>query len=1048
MLTNLFHTERQAINNAFLTDETDLVQGLRAQLKDYQADDVVKHACQLVTQVRKHHRQSPVQAFLQEYQLNSTEGIVLMSIAEALMRIPDRATQDRFLADRLSAGDWYQHRHHSASGMVNLATYMLALSGGLERQAQLNNSDSAWFHSLFEHLVARLGQPMIRSALKQAMQLLGEHFVKAETIEEAIDKANKSDPNQYSMERYSFDMLGEAAITAGDAERYFVAYQHAIDQLAAKTRNNDAECHDDLYAWPGVSVKLSALYPRYESLQHSNAVPELTAKLLKLATCARNGGITLTIDAEESERLEMSLDIFEAVFTHPELEDWPGFGLAVQAYQKRAMPILRWLAVLAEHLKRKIPVRLVKGAYWDSEIKHAQENGLDNYPVFTRKSATDISYLACAQWLLNNPHSFFPQFATHNAHTVAAVMCMARHSRYEFQRLHGMGEALYHVVMIRAEQPVTCRVYAPVGNYQDLLPYLVRRLLENGANMSFIHQVENPQIAVDEVIRDPVATWFGVKNAGLLLPEALYGDQRRNSQGLNLADPQVRSQIKQELDELAGKRHRAMPLINGKFYSGPVHPVITPHDPNERVGEVVHADHSTVKKALNVAADAANDWRLFAPELRAACLQKAADIMEQQRMLLVSLCVREGGRTIKDALAEVREAVDFCRYYAASALELFQQPIKLPGPVGEKNDLRYYGRGVFICISPWNFPIAIFTGQIAAALAAGNTVIAKPAERTALTAMACTRILHQAGIPESVLHFLPGKGSEIGAHLLTDLRIAGLVFTGSTVTAQWINRQLASHPVIVPFIAETGGQNIMIADSSAHKEQLVQDVIMSAFNSAGQRCSALRVLFVPHETADTIIDMLKGAIDQLNVGDPGDITVDIGPVITQNATQQLAQHVESMRKQRSVLYQHPIVANQFTGSFFPPTLIEIADLLQLKEEVFGPVLHIIRYSSGEMDTVINAVNATGYGLTFGIHSRIQRNIEYIRQRVKVGNIYINRNMIGAVVGAQPFGGMGLSGTGPKAGGPDYLRRFAVEQTVSENIAAIGGDTNLLSQDLR
>ncbi|HBV21451.1 MAG TPA: bifunctional proline dehydrogenase/L-glutamate gamma-semialdehyde dehydrogenase [Nitrosomonas sp.] len=1056
MHLDFLHSARQAINNAYLADEAALVRVLLTEMTDYQATEIVDHARQLLMQVRENGnrsqhsiKQSIIQAFLHEYQLNSDEGIVLMSIAEALLRIPDHATQDRFLADRINAADWHQHLGHSDSLLVNLASDALALSGSMERlQPQLPPDHPVQFQSMFEGLLARLGQPVIRAALKRAMRLLGEQFVMAETIEEAVTKSAVV-TGTHSCIRYSFDMLGEAAVTAADADRFLNAYMHAIEQLATKIRAGN---NHDLHSRPSISVKLSALYPRYESLQHRHAVPELTAKLLKLALHARAAGISLTVDAEESERLEMSLDIFEAVFTHKSLNGWPGLGLAVQAYQKRATYIIRWLAALAKSKQRRIPVRLVKGAYWDSEIKRAQENGLAGYPVFTRKSATDISYLVCVQLLISETDCFYPQFATHNAHTVAAILQIARnHSNYELQRLYGMGKALYQVVLEQRNHSVVCRVYAPVGCYQDLLPYLVRRLLENGANTSFIHQIENPHIAVGEVIGDPVTTWRDGKPVGLSLPDALYGEQRRNSQGCNLADPMVRQQLHQNLVELAGIQHQAMPLINGKTYTGKTQTITAPYDRSEVVGEVVSSNHQAVVDAMDAATSAFNDWRLCPVEQRAECLFKAADLMEQQRMELVALSVREGGRIIKDALVEVREAVDFCRYYAASALELFRHPIDLPGPTGEENNLRYYGRGVFVCISPWNFPIAIFAGQVAAALAAGNTVIAKPAESTALTAMACVRILHQAGIPESVLQFLPGKGSEIGMQLLEDFRIAGVAFTGSTATAQRINRQLAGHPVIVPFVAETGGQNFMIADTSAHKEQLVLDVILSAFNSAGQRCSALRALFLPQETADKIIELLIGAMQQLRIDHPGNYATDIGPVINCPAAKRLGQHVEHMRTHGAMVYQLtplPDTTSFSKGSFFPPTLIEINDLQYLREEVFGPVLHVIRYSSSNLDAVIDAVNATGYGLTLGIHSRVQSTIKKIRQQVRVGNIYINRNMIGAVVGVQPFGGMGLSGTGPKAGGPDYLRRFAVEQTVTNNVAAIGGNTGLLAQDLR
>jgi len=746
----------------------------------------------------------------------------------------------------------------------------------------------------------------------------------------------------------------------------------------------------------------------------------------------------------------MSLDIFAAVFNHPDLNDWPGLGLAVQAYQKRALPVIRWLAKLAEFQQRKIPLRLVKGAYWDSEIKRAQENGLSDYPVFTHKSATDLSYLACAQFILSEPDAFYPQFASHNAHTVAAIHQFGRqHPGYEFQRLHGMGEALYREIIEVKNWRIPCRVYAPVGDYRQLLPYLVRRLLENGANTSFINQISHPDISVAELVSDPVAAVKTATNQSLIvLPRNLFGE-RLNSSGLNLADPEQLESVQQSLDALADKHWTAMPLINGSPRSGKERLIVSPYDNRLTVGSVVFAEPAAIDEALNEASQAFTDWRLCPVAQRAGYLKQAADLLELHRLELVSLCVREGGRTIKDALAEVREAVDFCRYYAQSAVDLFGEPIRLPGPTGEENRLYHYGCGVYVCISPWNFPIAIFIGQIAAALAAGNTVIAKPASQTALTAMRCIQLLHQAGIPESVLQFLPVGGSVFGQHLLPDPRVAGVVFTGSTSTAQFINLQLAQHhQAIVPLIAETGGQNVLIADSSALLEQLVQDAVVSAFNSAGQRCSALRVLIVQEDIADKTIAMLIGAMQELTVGNPGVYQTDIGPVIDHAALAPLSAHLEAMQEQAQLLYQLPLPDGLEQGSFFPPSLIELRSLSQLTQEVFGPVLHVVRYRESELDQVISAVNATGYGLTLGIHSRIDAVVNTIRQRVKVGNIYVNRNMIGAVVGVQPFGGMGLSGTGPKAGGPDYLRRFVIEQTVATNTAAIGGNAGLLAQDLR
>jgi len=1026
---------RAAINQAYLADEKQIIGELSSYLGAYDAEIVSDSARILVKAVRaKNQQRSAIDAFLQEYQLSSEEGIVLMGIAEALLRIPDRRTQDLFLQEKLTQADWQSHLQHSDSFLVNLSSQALSLTSKFEDHLL---SGQHWF-PFFGQLLSRMGAPLIRTALKQAMQQLALQFVIAETIPSAIARS-RQEPSY----RYSFDMLGEAALTAADAERYYQSY---LDAIAALTEHAQSA---DIYANPGISIKLSALCPYYQPLQHVRAVKDLTDKLLHLVLQARRANISITVDAEETERLEMSLDIFAAVFTDPGLSGWSGLGLAVQAYQKRALPVIRWLAELAATQHCKISLRLVKGAYWDSEIKRAQENGLKGYPVFTDKSATDLSYLACARFILSCPDVFYPQFASHNAYTLAAIYHFgAQHPGYEWQRLHGMGEALCREIIETQNWRVPCRVYAPVGHYHELLPYLVRRLLENGANSSFINQIGDSAIDVEELIRDPAETALA-NNSQIVLPCHLYGEQRLNSDGLNLADPELLQQFQQDLNNLEAKLWYACPLVSGVACSGEQQPVTNPYDNRLIVGKVIYADRTAIEQALNGAAEAFAGWRHCHVTSRADYLKKAGDLLEEHRLELVSLCVREGGRTIKDALAEVREAVDFCRYYAQSALELFSDPIKLPGPTGEENLLYHYGRGIYVCISPWNFPIAIFIGQITAALAAGNTVIAKPAEQTCLTAMRCIELLHQAGIPETVLQFLPASGELTGQHLLPDPRVAGVAFTGSTKTAQFINRQLARyHLDIVPLIAETGGQNVMIADSSALLEQLVQDAITSAFNSAGQRCSALRVLFVQQEIADKTIAMLIGAMQELTVGNPGDYQTDIGPIIDHDALAALNAHLKTMQQQARLLYQLSLNEGLQHGSFFPPSLLEIDSLSQLEHEVFGPVLHLIRYRESELNQVISAINATGYGLTLGIHSRIEATIKMIRENVKVGNIYVNRNMIGAVVGVQPFGGMGLSGTGPKAGGPDYLRRFAIEQTLTTNTAAIGGNAALLAKALR
>jgi len=1028
---------RAAINRSYLTDEKVIVNELLRNIGTYDPLGAGELAGTLVTAVRaKSHRNTAIEAFLHEYQLNSREGVVLMGIAEALLRIPDSRTQDLFLQEKLTGADWNRHLLQSDSLLVHFTNKALSFTSEFEHRLL---SKEHWL-PVFEEALSRLGAPLIRTAVKQAMRYLAQQFVFADAMPEALQISE-----EFPEERFSFDMLGEAAVTAADAERYYQAYRHAVRTLAERENLADPQLN------PGISIKLSALCPRYEPLQHRRAVGELSEKLRALAREARAAGIPMTVDAEESERLDMSLDVFAAVFSHPDLKGWPGLGLAVQAYQKRALPVLRWLAALAASHRCRVPVRLVKGAYWDSEIKRAQENGLAGYPVFTHKSMTDVSYLACAHYLLSKTSEFYPQFATHNAHTVAAILQAGKHHPgYEFQRLHGMGERLYREVMAVSERKIPCRVYAPVGDYRELLPYLVRRLLENGANTSFINQIDHPEWSVAELVRDPVETVKSLpKTPQIVLPKDLYGERRPNSHGVNLADPFQLRQLQQELDALAGTQWTAMPSGRKPLQAGAGRPVVNPCDNRLTVGSVGMAEPADVERALEKASHAFNDWRLSSAATRAGCLRRAGDLLEQHRSELVSLCCREGGRTLRDALAEVREAVDYCRYYAQSAEELFGEPVPLPGPTGEENRLYYYGRGVFVCISPWNFPIAIFIGQMTAALAAGNTVIAKPASQTVLTAMLCVRLLHQAGIPEPVLQFVPAEGRLSGDLLVADPRVAGIAFTGSTDTAQWIHRRLAQqHPMLIPLIAETGGQNVMIADSSALPEQLVQDVVASAFNSAGQRCSALRVLFVQQDIADKIIGMLIGAMQELALGDPGRYATDVGPVIDRAALKPLAEHVEKMREQARMLYQLPLTEALSYGSFFPPTLIEIASLSQLTHEVFGPILHVIRYRGPELDRVIAAINETGYGLTLGIHSRIEATVRAIRQGVRVGNIYVNRNMIGAVVGVQPFGGMGLSGTGPKAGGPDYLRRFAVEQTVATNTAAVGGNAGLLAQDLR
>lgn len=1029
---------RIAIRTAYSADETLCVESLlhEARLPSEAQLRVHARAAQLVGAVRAKSAHG-LDAFLSEYDLSSEEGVLLMCLAEALLRIPDAGTADRLIQDKLAQGHWDAHLGQSQSLMVNASTWGLMLTGQI---VKLEPATDDGIMSSLKRLLAKSGAPLVRLALKQAMYLMAQQFVMAPTIEEAQRRSQSAENQRY---RYSFDMLGEAALCADDAERYFDAYAHAIASLA------DSALNADLVSAPSISVKLSALHPRYEFSQRQRVLRELVPKVLALVQQAQAANIALTLDAEEADRLELSLDIFAEVFRHPVLRDWQGFGLAVQSYQKRAPYVLDWLASLARCEKRRIPLRLVKGAYWDTEIKRAQVQGLVSYPVFTRKAATDVSYLACAKRLLSARDAFYPQFATHNAHTVAYILELAGQDRdFEFQRLHGMGEALYGELVGADKLNVACRVYAPVGNEADLLPYLVRRLLENGANTSFVNRIADERAPIEQVIADPVIELNSLKikpHPYLPLPADLYGTERRNAYGINLADPLEIEGLSQVLREPLARHWSAAPMVGGEMLPGITHRVVDPHDNRREVGSVVLADAGMVEEALQRASNAAHGWDSTPAENRAEYLLRAADLFEQRQAEFIALCVREGGKTISDALAEVREAVDYCRYYACLARRDFAAPRVLPGPAGERNEFSLHGRGVFACISPWNFPLAIFTGQITAALAAGNAVIAKPASQTPLIAAHAVRLLHEAGVPVDVLHLLPGKGDVVGNKLIADPRIAGVAFTGSSETARSINQTLAARPgAIVPFIAETGGQNAMIVDSSALVEQVVNDVIRSSFNSAGQRCSALRVLFLQNEIAPRVLSVLQGAMDELRIGEPVLLETDIGPVIGAATRETLEKHAQRMASEGKLIHQLSLPPGTEYGTFFAPRVFEIDRLERLEREVFGPCLHVIRYSSDKLDQVIDAINHTGYGLTLGIHSRIEETIRRIQNRARIGNIYVNRNMIGAVVGVQPFGGEGLSGTGPKAGGPHTLLRFATERVVSINTAAVGGNAALLS----
>ena len=1032
---------RQKVRDAYRMDETECLKERLAQadIPSDQRDRIEARARQLVTTVRKERvKSSGIDAFMHEYELSSQEGVVLMCLAEALLRIPDAETADALIKDKIGGANWEKHLGHSDSLFVNASTWALMLTG---RVVNLNrNEEGREWGGVLKRLVQRSGEPVIRQAVMQGMKILGRQFVMGRSIDEACKRAREHEEEGY---RYSYDMLGEAARTMADAERYFEEYAnaiHAIGKVADKRGCIDA---------PGVSVKLSALHPRYEYGQEDRVKKELLPKLIELCQLAADYDIGLCIDAEEADRLDISMDLIEAVAAHGSLKHWQGLGLAVQAYQKRCAPLIDWLTDLAKRTKRRLMVRLVKGAYWDTEIKRAQELGLDGYPVFTRKVNTDVSYLACAKKLLSHPDAFYPCFATHNAHSLSAIAEMAgNHSGFEFQCLHGMGDALYDQVVGKEGNGYPVRIYAPVGSHEDLLAYLVRRLLENGANSSFVNRIVDESAPIREIIADPLAEAprnMPSYHPRIPLPAGLYGPERPNAEGYDITHPDVLSALKTDMDEEVSESFRSCPLIGGLEKSGHESKIRNPANHAEVVGVVQEADADQAKEALNRAIKAKPDWDDLGAEKRAEILLKAADLFEKQGPRLMALTMKEAGKTLMDAVAELREAVDFLRYYALRAKAEFSAPMPLPGPTGEENLISLHGRGAFLCISPWNFPLAIFTGQVSAALAAGNSVLAKPAEQTPMIAYEAVKLLHQAGVPGEVLHLLPGDGPTIGNVLLSDPRLGGVAFTGSTETARLINRKLAERDgPIVPLIAETGGQNAMIVDSSALPEQVTRDVLISSFQSAGQRCSALRVLFVQEDIADKQIEMIKGAMEELSVDDPQFLSSDIGPVIDGEALDILKKHAERMDKEAKLLHKVSAPKTRPEGTYFEPRMYEIDSLKVLHREVFGPILHVVRYKAEDLDQIIEDISGTGYGLTLAIHSRIEDKVEYICRNLHVGNTYVNRNQIGAIVGVQPFGGEGLSGTGPKAGGPRYLYRFAAERTVSIDTTAAGGNASLMS----
>ena len=962
-------------------------------------------AVELVEALRQMSNPGIMEQFLTTYGLSTEEGVALMCLAEAYLRTPDAPTVDALIRDKIGSSNWRSHLGENDSFLVNASTWALMLTGQVLRDAGMDERELTGFMA---QAVRRLGEPVVRVAIEQAMKILGRQFVLGASIADALKRAEGMEDKGY---RYSYDMLGEAARTGADARRYFQSYSAAISAIADRAE------HDDVIANPGISVKLSALHPRYEFVQRKSVLDELVPRISALAEHARSARVCLTIDAEEADRLELSADVIEAVLRNPDLAGWDGFGVVVQAYAKQAPAVLDWLYALAGELDRRITVRLVKGAYWDQEIKNAQVLGLGNYPVFTRKASTDVSYLRCAQQLIAQADRIYPQFATHNAHTTCAVLEMAGDfDGFEFQRLHGMGEAMHE--LLRKKSGRSCRIYAPVGVHKDLLAYLVRRLLENGANSSFVHQLLNESVPAADIVGDPVQAIAGLDEPAsprIALPPKLYGPSRRNSKGVNLNNPVMAGELDRAMTPFRHAQWFAAPTLGGEGRTPRT--ATSPVDRQDVVGEVVEADGALVEDALARAERAFPAWRDRPVEERAGILERVADLYEENMAELIAIASREAGKTRLDGILEVREAVDFCRYYAAEARRLLA-----PGGPGERGGR--VGLGPFVCISPWNFPLAIFTGQITAALAAGNAVLSKPAEQTPLIAARAVALMHEAGVPEDVLLLLPGDGATVGGALTSDPRVKGVCFTGSTETALLIDRALARHAAPdAPLIAETGGLNAMIVDSTALPEQAVRDIVASAFQSAGQRCSALRVLLVQEEIESSLLEMLEGAAHEVRIGQTWNPATDVGPVIDEEARATIVAHCEALDAKGRRLFQVPLPDEAARGIYVSPAAYRLEAIEELEREIFGPILHVCRFASHDLDDIVDRINASGYGLTLGIHSRVGERVDRICARARVGNIYVNRNQIGAVVGVQPFGGEGISGTGPKAGGPHYLQRF-------------------------
>ncbi|GGD27957.1 bifunctional proline dehydrogenase/L-glutamate gamma-semialdehyde dehydrogenase PutA [Aureimonas glaciei] len=972
-----------------------------------------------------------VEDFLREFGLSTREGLALMVLAEALLRVPDARTQDRLIEDKIGAGDWANHDGGEDRMLTAASAWALGVSARIIRPGETPTG-------VISSMVKRMGAPAVRTATRQAMRFLGRQFVLGETIGDALDRARSLEKKGY---RHSYDMLGEGARTAEDAARYFKSYADAIEAIGRKAGNKA------LPERPGISIKLSALHPRYQAVQHDRVMAELVPLLADLAARAKSYQLNLTVDAEEADRLELSLDVIDAVVRSADLSGWDGFGLAIQAYQKRTLAVIDHVDALAKEKGIRMMVRLVKGAYWDTEIKHAQERGVDGYPVYTRKPATDLSYLVAAKALLDRRERLYPQFATHNALTVATILEMAGQNArgFEFQRLHGMGEALYEAVRARPGESIACRIYAPVGGYRDLLAYLVRRLLENGANSSFVAKVGDNDVPVESLLERPIDLLADgpARHAKIALPDGIFG-QRRNSVGVELGDRKALAAFLAERPSTPPNLEARSDIDHTASASGAA--IRSPID-GHLVGVSHHLSAASAAKLMDEARRHVASAERVPAAARAKALRRAADLMETRRGLFMTLLATEAGKTVEDGIAEIREAVDFCRFYADEAERLFDAPVVLPGPTGEENRLRYRSRGVVVAISPWNFPLAIFVGQVAAALAAGNVVVAKPAEQTPLVAAAAVALLKEAGFAETVLHLAPGDGAT-GAALVSHVATAAVAFTGSTETAFAINRALAARNApIAPLVAETGGINALIVDATALPEQVADDVVTSAFRSAGQRCSALRLLFVQEDVAERMTQMIAGAAAELSIGNPADVSTDIGPVIDAEQKAMLEEHLETMRRTQRIRFAGKLPADlPEDGHYIAPHIVQLDRAEALDREVFGPILHIVTWKAGELGKVCEAIERTGFGLTLGVHSRIDETIREITERLTTGNIYVNRNLIGAVVGSQPFGGSGLSGTGPKAGGPNYVARFAREQVISTNTAAAGGNASLIAME--